>query len=203
MIKKTKFIIIIGIGIFFGFSIFGSFIVPSSDAILSSLKHQILGSSDPDDYVCWNLEQLLVERPNGEYACVYPYTAVKLNWNIASSDYLLNSMETKNGNFTVLTHFSRGSITNITLADNYPGININFSTGESGKLSITLPTEMMVDVENCLPQRTYPNYDTFFVLVNGVEVAYDERITTETLRYLEILYNVDSTNIEIIGECLI
>ncbi len=158
---KYGFLIITGIVLFFGFSLFGSFIVSSSDAILSSLKYQILSSSDPDDYVCWNLEQLLVERPGGEHAYVYPYTAVKLNWNVASSDYLFNSMETKNGNFTVLTHFSRGSITNITLADNYPGININFSTGESGKLSITVPTEMMVDVENCLPQSTYPNYYVF------------------------------------------
>jgi hypothetical protein len=181
--------------------IFGSFFAITVDAVVMSLKHQIMDSSDPDDYVCWNMDQLLVERPNGEYACVFPYTAIKLDWIITPNEYLLKPLDTKNGDFIILTHTSRGFVTDVSLNSAYPGIDINLSTGESGKLSITIFTKMMEDTENCLPQLTYPNYDDFFVLSNGVEVDYTERITTETLRYLEIPYDADSTNIEIIGEC--
>ena len=196
------FIMIKTIFVLFTVLIFGSFFVITSDAFPSSLKDQLIDPGDPDNYFCWNMDQLLVERPNGKYACVFPYTAIKLDWIIMPNEYL-KRLETKNGEFVILTHASRGSITDVSLNSAYPGIDINLSTVESGKLSIVIFPKMMEDTENCLPQLTYPNYDDFFVLSNGVEVAYTERITTETLRYLEIPYDANSTNIEIIGDCLI
>lgn len=199
---KTRLLIIIGFVIFFGFSIFSSFIMPSSDAVVSSLKHQIQEHSDPETYICWNLEQVLIERQNGKYACVYPYTAIKLNSEFLKG-YNLAHMDTRNGNFTIFTHLSRGALTDMIFADTHPGIIIKMSTGEAGKLSINIPVEMTRDTKNCLPQPVYPNYDVFITLVNGVEVSYDERITTETNRFIELHYDKDATEIEIIDVCLI
>lgn len=173
-----------------------------SYAVLSPLKQQIRERSDPETYVCWNLKQVLVERQNGKYACVYPYTAVKLNWEFLN-DYNLSQMDTRNGNFAVFTHLSKGALTDVVLADSYPGIVIKMSTGEAGKLSINIPVEMMKDDENCLPQPVYPDYDVFFTLVNGVEVHYDERITTDSSRFIELQYGSDAIEIEIIDVCLI
>lgn len=174
----------------------------SVDAAVMWLKDQIKSSGAPNDYVCWNMEHVLVQRPNGKYACVYPYTVINLNWKIIPNEYVLTYMETRNGNFNIFNHFSRGSIVDMSLNEDYPAIKINFSTGESGKLSIQIPSIMMdVENKNCSLQNKYPNYDDYLILVNGKEISFDERLTTEIFRYLEIPYDNDSTEIEIIGSC--
>jgi len=182
--------------------VFGTFFVMNTDGTMIWLKDQIKSSNDSDDYVCWNHEQLLVERPNGKYACVYPYTAVKLNWEILSK-YTFTPIETRNGNFTIFNHFSQGSLTNMTVSEDNYSLLITFSTDESGKLSIKIPVTLIGSTnENCFPKSSYPNYYPFIIFSTEEEISFTERISTETARYLEISYDKDSTDLEIIGSCL-
>lgn len=174
----------------------------NSYAVVMSLKDQIKSSDNPDHYVCWNMDYVLTQRPNEEYVCVFPYTAMKLDWEIFPK-YALTPMETKNGNFTIFNHFSRGSLTNMTISENNYSLFINFSTGESGKLSIKIPVNLIGSTsEDCFPKSSYPNYYPFIIFGTGEEVNFEQRLTTETFRYLEIPYAKDSTKIEIVGSCL-
>lgn len=85
------------IPVFLAVLISGTLLATSAHAGGPSLKMQKEWGYDSDEFGCWYDASVLVERPNGDFACVYPQTAEKLNlrgWIILVSN-IVNPDEPK------------------------------------------------------------------------------------------------------------
>lgn len=51
----------------------------------TSLKQQLEDNTPKEKITCSSSFHVLAERPNGELACVYPSTAVKLGWHMLNA----------------------------------------------------------------------------------------------------------------------
>ncbi len=164
-----------------------------------SLKMQKDWGYDSEKFGCWYQASVLVERPNGEYACVYPHTAVKTNWEVVINSSNSNFMETKVGNHNIFAHFSRGIVSHSMALSDDNSLIVDLSAKSDGTMSVAIPHALMsTQTDNCL--KPIPD-DPYYVLVDDVEVFFDQRISNDTIRYLEIPYASSVNQIEIIGSC--
>lgn len=186
--------------LFFAVLISGPFLVITADAGGPSLKMQKDWGYDSVEFGCWYDASVLVERPNGKYACVYPYTAVRLGWDVVINDTNSKFIETKIGEYDIFAHFSRGITGNtITYDKNHNSLIIDLFAKSNGKLSLAMP-QTFIDMQTayCSEPRSG---DDYFVLIDGEEVAYEQKISDETMMYLEILYPTHGGRIEVITTC--
>ena len=73
-----------------------------------------------------------------------------------------------------------------------------------GNLTIEIPRELLDSVmDYCPPRLDNPQDDTFFVLLDGEEIMYDEILTNSESRTLKIHFLENTSTIEVIGTCLI
>ncbi len=89
-----------------------------------------------------------------------------------------------------------GSLLSITEDFEAHSLMIQISTTSDGELTITLP-------RNVIDSQTGGLDDTFFVLVDGDEVEFEETSTTATERVLQIPFPNGAEEIEIIGTVVI
>ena len=177
------------------------------DAVLSSLKSQIRDGSDPDHYVCWNFEHLLIERPNGKFACVGPYTMTKLGWEPYKHEYYNIDVHKGNTVYSVFAHNtseSSGMVSGIRYDAKAESLMVDMPRTNPGELFIKIPRELLdANLVRCGEVNEDPSEWYFLVLVDGEEVEYDEIFTTDDHRTLVIPYEKDLRQIEIAAPCLI
>ncbi len=193
-----------------------------------TLKQQIEHDVKSSEIRCPNDSHILAKRDSGELACISPYSMVKLDWEPTRYSYYIESVMKEDKQYNVFAYFSQTKNIDGLKYDNVSNsLTIFVFSDEPEKLSIKLKKGLLdVGTDLCpASQFEYPNYDDYFVLINGEEVVYDERITTEKYRYLEIQidiasndpdvrayaeelhdylgmqYHVNSKIIEIIGTC--
>lgn len=189
-----------------------------------SLKDQVNDNKPKQNINCPDNNHILIERPNRELACVYPYTMVKQQWSLVDDSFW--SLVIKNEQqYGVFTHLSETqNIENLKYNQDKNSIIIQVISDKPETLSVNINRELLdLNTESCRPTPGDRNY---FVLINGVEVVYDMRNITDNYKYLEIYidterinelldrtmnahkmhdwqYEEDSKIIEIIGTCLI
>lgn len=178
----------------------GTFFVTSVNAGGPTLKMQKGWGYDSDEFGCWYDASVLVERPNGKFACVYPHTAVKLNWNVVINPTNSNFIETKVDDYDIFAHFSRGVVGNtITYDEHSNSLIVDLFAKSYGTLSLAIPKTLMdTQTEHCLLPIPY---DDYFVLIDGEEVAFEQKIFHDIIRYLEISYPINGGRIEVIASC--
>ena len=165
-----------------------------------TLKMQNDWGYGSDEFGCWYESSVLVERPNGKHACVYPYTAAKLNWEIVINSTNSNFIETKVGDYDIFAHFSRGVTGNtITYDENYNSLIIDTFARSNGTLSLAMPTTF-IDMQTAYCSEPRSD-DDYFVLIDGEEVAIEREISDDAMIYLEISYPTNGGRIEIIATC--
>ena len=178
----------------------------SVDAVIMPLKYQISSETDPDRYVCWNFDQLLVERPNGKFACVSPYTMMKLGWHPYQHYYNIDVYK-DNIIYSVFAHNtseSSGMVSGIRHDANSESVIVDLPRTNPGELFIKIPRELLdAKLVRCGEVTEDPSDWYFLVLVDGEEVEYEEIFTTDDHRTLVIPYEKDLKQIEIAAPCLI
>jgi len=188
------------------------------------LKHQL--DNDLDNIKCPNKEHVLIQRSNEKLACVNPYTMAKLEWDPVNKS-LWSIIVRFEQPFGIFTHLSKTqNVESVKYDKETNSIMINVISDKPEKLSINVNRAILESgTENC---REMPPWSDYFVLINGKEIAYDKRLTTDDYRYLEIQvdlpvpsekdsmrgaadihayydipFDEDSVIIEIIGTCLV
>lgn len=187
------------------------------------LKHQL--ENDLDDIKCPNKEHVLIQRSNEKLACVNPYTMAKLEWDPVDIS-LWSKIIRFEQPFAIFTHLSETqNAKSVTFDEEANSIGIHVISDKSEKLSVNVNRAIL---ETPTKDCEIPEWSPYFVLVNGEEVAYENKLTTDHYRYLEIQfepqvesdqyhlrgandihrmydipYDENSIIIEIIGTCLI
>ena len=177
------------------------------DAVIMQLKYQINGETDPDNYVCWNRTQILVERPNEKFACVSPHTMMKLDWQPYNYDSYYFDIVKGGLTYSVFAHDSSGAgnvVSKIQYHEDASSLLIDLPRTNSGQLFIEIP-RMLLDAKfaRCDETTDESPDDTFFTLVDGEEVEYKEVFTTDTYRTLDIPFKKSIKQIEVLAGCLI
>lgn len=189
-----------------------------------TLKHQL--DYDWDDIKCSNKEHVLTQRSNEKLACVTPYAVAKLEWDPVDKS-LWSIIVRFEQPFGIFTHLSKTqNVESVRYDKEMNSIMIHVISNKPEKLSVNVNRAILESgTETC---REMPPWSDYFVLINGEEVAYEKKLTTDHYRYLEIIvdlpvesgeYNLrgasdihayydipfdeDSVIIEIIGACLV
>ena len=205
---------------------FNSFALePKSDF---TLKSQIENDVKSSNILCPNDSHILAKRDNRELACVYPYSMMKLNWEPARYSYYIESIMKEDKQYNIFAYFSQTkNIDSLRYNEDGNSLTVLVYSDIPEKLSLKFKRGLFhFDNENCV--RTSQNFNDLFVLINGMEVDFNERPLGEKYRYLEIQvdlastdvdakrvaeqihlslggrqYQIDSKIVEIIGTCLI
>lgn len=86
--------------------------------------------------------------------------------------------------FAIFTHFSETqNAQSVTFYEEANSIGIHVISGKSEKLSVDVNRAIL---ETPTKDCEIPEWSPYFVLVNGEEVAYENKLTTKYYRYLEI-----------------
>lgn len=199
--------------------------IDSAYAEESSLKQQLAENIQLTEISCSNSEHVLIQRSNEKLACVNPYTMAKLEWDTVDIS-LWSKIIRFEQPFAIFTHFSETqNAQSVTFDEEANSIRIHVISDKSEKLSVNVNRAIL---ETTTKDCEIPEWSNYFVLVNGEEVAYENKLTTKHFRYLEIQvepliesdqdhlrvandihrmydiqYDDDSIIIEIIGTCLI
>ena len=149
---KTRFWVIFS---FFVVLVFSTIGISSADAAVMQLKHQVSGASEPDNYTCWAFTQLLVERPNGKFACISPYAMMKLDWQPYNYHSYNFDVSKGNSTYSVFAHNSSestGMISGIEYDDDAFSLLIDLPRTNPGKLFIEIP-RMLLDAKYAMVWR--------------------------------------------------
>ena len=191
----------------------------------SSLKQQLAENVPLTEISCTKSEHVLIQRSNEKLACVNPHTMAKLEWDPVDIS-LWSKIIRFEQPFAIFTHFSETqNAQSVTFDEEANSIRIHVISDKSEKLSVNVNRAIL---ETTTKDCEIPEWSNYFVLVNGEEVAYENKLTTKHYRYLEIqveplvesdqdhlrvandihrMYNIpydeDSIIIEIIGTCII
>lgn len=191
----------------------------------SSLKQQLAENVSLLEILCPDENHVLSKRSNDKLACVTPYAVAKLQLNPVDNSFW--SIVVKNEQrYGIFTHLSKTeNVESVKYNQDMNSIIIHVISDKSEKLSVNVNREILESGNETCPQM--PPWDDYFVLINGEEVAYEKRLTTDHYRYLEleiypyqkiasqilpyindihklhsIPFDEDSMIIEIIGTCL-
>jgi len=219
---KTSLFIVIGI---VSAGVIAFFLFPNAYAEESSLKQQLAENLSLTEISCPNSEHVLIQRSNEKLACVNPYTMAKLEWHTVDMS-LWSKIIRFEQPFAIFTHLSKTeNVQSVKYYEEMNSIMIHVISDKPEKLSVNVNRAILeTPTENC----QISEWSNYFVLINGEEVAYENKLTTDDYRYLEINvdlpspsgeytmrgaseihayydipFNEDSMVIEIIGTCLI
>ena len=95
-------------------------------------------------------------------------------------------------------------IVDVSVDDEYPLFLVTMNSTSAGNLIIELPRSV-VDSKNdsCPPRLEFPNDHPFIILANNIEIVHEEIFTTPERRILMIPFDENTSEIEIVGHCLI
>lgn len=149
-----------------------------------------------------NMEKLI--NLHGKPICVFPESSSKLIEKGYAQPYVFD-IEFKIWHqepFDIKYRIEGGTIQNMT-SPSVVELIINIDSQGPGKLDIELPRALVDSVmDYCDGERIGPD-DAFFVLVDHEEVDFQEWGVTDVVRSLSIAFNENSTEIEILGICLV
>lgn len=117
----------------------------------------------------------------------------------------LSTIEVINGNQTFVVNFNmtNGIINENHFNDKVNELILSIEAFDNGTLRITLPREFMDSkIGSGCPNPKSPD-DIFFVLINGSEMSYKEIQTTDISRILEMPFLGNTTEITILGSCML
>lgn len=169
------------------------------DHILSPLKQFKSGVSF-DKIVCRDGLELIGKMPHVHPKCVKPESVEKLTmrgW--ATTDKTLNLTNpigyvvTKNNTDFELLYFLKGATLESIIHDvDANSVHVSLSESMGGQMVISIPRDLIdakirKDID-----------DLFFVLIDGVEIMYGEKIT-EDERIITVWFPKGAQDIEIIG----
>ncbi len=167
-----------------------------------SLKMQKDWGYNSEEFGCWYQASVLVERPNGEYACVYPHTAVKTGWNVVINSTNSEFIKTKVDGHDMFAHFSSRIIGNtMTYNENHNSLTVDLFTNYKGKLSLAVP-DIMLNAQHQYCLKSMSVDDAYTVLVDDGEAHFEQHVFQDAVHYLEIPYPDNSGRIEIVRNCL-
>lgn len=96
------------------------------------------------------------------------------------------------------------SIDEISMSDVKNTMTVRISPMTQGDLEITIPRQLHDSKDDyCPPTKANPPDDQFFVLLDGMEIAYDETKTTSESRTLKIPLGSDSGMIQVVLSCFV
>ena len=106
-------------------------------------------------------------------------------------------VDTGNETFDVRYIIKGGTVKNITTDSDNLTLKVQINSTNNGEILLELPREFIG------AERQDGNDEIFIILVDGIQVPYDESITTSESRTIEIEFNQNDSNIEIIGTYII
>ena len=184
---------------------------------LKQLKHKI-----PIDKIrCYDDKVLLFRNSNGSPACVKPETKIKLiergyaiqtefsvnNTGVGYNDsitHLVFEVAKDDLTFDVSYAIKGGIVEDMVFSKNTNSLLVKIDSTDKGNLTLGIPRNLLdAKFDYCIPIKSNPPDDTFIVLLDGKEIAYDEIATTNESRTLQILFLEKSTKIEVVATCLI
>ena len=192
----------------------------------SSLKQQLAENTPLSKISCPNENHVLSKRSNDKLVCVTPYTMIKMEWDSVDNSFwsIIIKNERQYGIFAHLSKTQKTESVKYSIEQN--SVIVHMISDKPEKLSISVNRELLeTPTPTC---QTPPFVDDFIVLINGVEISFDEKLITDHYRYLEISvpkhqenpgytlrsvqdihkfhdipFDADSKIVEILGSCLI
>jgi len=116
------------------------------------------------------------------------------NSQLISIDF---KVDTGNEKFDVKYIIKGGTVKNITTDSGNLTLNVQINSTNNGEILLELPREFIG------AEKQNGNDEIFIILVDGIQVPYDESITTSESRTIVIEFNQNDSNIEIIGTYII
>ena len=106
--------------------------------------------------------------------------------------------------FDIFYSIEGASIDDIVMGDIENVMQIKINPVTKGSLEIMIPRELHDSkFDYCPPKKENPPDEPFFVLLDGIEIAYDEIKTTAESRTLKIPFDSDSSDIQVVSACFI
>ena len=106
--------------------------------------------------------------------------------------------------FDVSYSIKGGMVEDMVFSNSTNSLLVKIDSMDIGNLTLGIPRNLLdAKFDYCTPRLANPPDDTFFVLLDGEEIAYDEIATTTETRTLQIPFLENSTKIEVIATCLI
>ncbi|QMU54879.1 MAG: hypothetical protein GKS07_08320 [Nitrosopumilus sp.] len=168
-----------------------------------SLKMQKDWGYDSEKYGCWYQASVLVERPNGEHACVYPHTAVKTGWSVVINSTNSEFIKIKVNGHDMFAHFSSHIVGNtITYNENHNSLTVDLFTNYKGTLLLEVPDIMSNAPQHLDCLKSTSADDAYTVLVNNEYAHFEQQVFQNTIHYLEIPYPDNGGRMEIVRNCL-
>ena len=180
-----------------------------------SLKEVLEDREVGDPLTCPNPEQILVLRPNSNWACVYFETAKHLDWDMVlysefDAPKITTSINYKDNYHNITYQTNEGIVDSINFFSDVGYdieaylLEISLTPKYEGDLTIELPSVESDMFENyCIEFNGMPNSHYFFYLVDGEEVEYEEINTSPNSTTVKLHYGPNAKIIEIALACLI
>ncbi len=106
--------------------------------------------------------------------------------------------------FDVKYDIKGGTVEDMVYSNNTNSLLITIDSTDKGNLTLSIPRNLLdAKMDYCPPRLDNPPDDKFFVILDGEEIWYDEILTTNEIRVLQLKFAENSTKLEIIGVCLI
>lgn len=106
--------------------------------------------------------------------------------------------------FDVSYAIKEGIVEDMVFSKDTNSLLVTINSTEQGSLTLNIPRDLIdAKFDYCTPRLANPPDDTFIVLLDGEEIAYDEIATTHKSRTLQIPFLENSTKIEVVATCLI
>jgi hypothetical protein len=139
--------------------------------------------------------------------CVHESTAEKLGWKIINPAVANKSVFeiAKNDVLYDVDYSIKGGLIKDMVFDvSANSLLIKIDSSAVGNLIMDIPRGLLdAKMDYCPPHMSDPSDDTFFVLLDGEEIMYDEILTTPENRTLKIHFLEDTSIMEVIATCLI
>jgi len=106
-------------------------------------------------------------------------------------------VDTGNETFDVRYIIKGGTVKNITTDSDNLTLKVQINSTNNGEILLELPREFIG------AERQDGNDEIFIILIDGIQVPYNESLTNSESRTIEIEFNQNDSNIEIIGTYII
>ena len=144
---------------------------------------------------------ILIERNWIKDDSVLPFERVSITPEIGKTGVYKLNFEDKL--FEIDYSIKGASIDEIDMNDNIMSVFVAVDSVQQGNLEITIPRTLLDSKDDyCPPRQENPSDEMFVVVIDGMEIPYDETITTKETRTLYIPFGDTAKKIEIIATCL-